>query len=93
MYYFWCLIDIKHLKCFVEVSKCTAESNERELLSTLYAVGENFATLIYDLPVTIKFDKFHEKCKSVLNVLKRRSYLIEHLVSLSPLLYLLYVYV
>ena len=81
--YFWYLTDFNHLKCFVEVSKCTAdEYTDKSLLTNLYSVGEHFAALIYNLPVTTEFDEFHKKCKSVLDVLKRRPYLADNLVSI-----------
>ena len=69
------------MKCFVEVSETTAKNNsEMKLLSNLQDVGEWFAALIYDLPESIGFDDFHPRCKSVLDALRRRSYLTNNMV-------------
>ena len=51
-------------------------------LSYLHSVGSNFASLIYELPNDADFDKFDEKCKTVVNLLTHNPKLAESLVSI-----------
>ena len=52
-------------------------------LSYLHSVGSNFASLIYELPDDADFDKFDEKCKTVINLLENNPKLAESLVSIE----------
>ena len=52
-------------------------------LSYLHSVGSNFASLIYELPDDADFDKFDEKCKTVVNLLENNPKLAESLVSIK----------
>lgn len=75
-----CFVDCNQLRCFVEVSKSVAESSEIQL-SDLCEIGVAFTPLIYDLPENTGLDKFHTKCKSVLNSLKRHGNLSNTMVN------------
>ena len=58
-------------------------------LSYLHSVGSNFASLIYELPDDADFDKFDEKCKTVVNLLENNPKLAESLVSITFLITIL----
>ena len=66
---------------------CNSIAGEEEFnmkrLSYLHSVGSNFASLIYELPDDADFDKFDEKCKTVLNLLENNPKLAESLVSIE----------
>ena len=57
-------------------------------LSYLHSVGSNFASLIYELPDDADFDKFDEKCKTVINLLENNPKLAESLVSIEITLFI-----
>ena len=52
-------------------------------LAYLHSVGSNFASLIYELPNDADFDKFDEKCKTILSHLGTNPKLADGLVSIK----------
>ena len=76
---------VSQLASFVEVCNSTAGEEEFNMmrLSYLHIVGSNFASLIYELPDDADFDKFDEKCKTIINLLESNPNLAENLVSIE----------
>ena len=77
--------DVSQLASFVEVCNSTAGEEEFNVkrLSYLHSFGSNFASLIYELPDDVDFNKFDEKCKTVEKLLGSNPKLAESLVSVE----------
>ena len=82
---------VSQLANFIEVCSSTAGEEEFNMkrLSYLHNVGNNFASLIYELPNDAGFDKVDEKCKAVVNLLEKNPKLSESLVSILKVFLLL----
>ena len=78
-------IGVSQLASFVEICNSTAGEEEFNMkrLSCLHSVGSNFASLIYELHENADFNKFDEKCKTVINLLENNPKLAESLVSIE----------
>ena len=83
---FFLHLDSNQLKCFTDVCKGLTEDQfdqyDERRLTQLYNVGEHFACIIYDLPESIGFNEFFEKCQIIANTLIKRFHLVGDMVSM-----------